>query len=131
MDIPLDILARLRSICLNLPEAYEELAWVGTRWCVRKKNFAHVLVIESGWPAAYAQAAGFDGTVLTFRAPPPLLDALRETGQPFFFPRWFPNIVGMRLSDITCWDHVAEHLTESYCVVAPKQLVSLIGVERS
>jgi hypothetical protein len=64
---PAPILATLRSMCLGLPEAHEELAWVGTRWCVRKRNFAHVLPIDAGWPPAYARAAGSDGpvTVLT------------------------------------------------------------------
>ena len=41
---------RRRLTCLDLPEAYEEQAWAGTRWMVRKKNFAHVLMIDRGWP---------------------------------------------------------------------------------
>jgi hypothetical protein len=42
--------AELRAICLGLPEAREERAWVGTRWMVGKKTFAHVLTVEDGWP---------------------------------------------------------------------------------
>ena len=45
-DFPLKIVTELRSVCLRLPEAYEEQAWVGTRWRIRKRTFAHVLVIE-------------------------------------------------------------------------------------
>jgi len=57
--VPDNILAKLRLACLDLPEAYEESAWVGTRWMVAKKNFAHVLMIDGGWPPAYARAAQF------------------------------------------------------------------------
>ena len=67
------VVASLRAICLALPEARQEDAWVGTRWRVRTKTFAHVLVVADGWPPAYARAAGIDGpaTVLTFRAAVP------------------------------------------------------------
>ncbi|GLZ30064.1 hypothetical protein Lesp02_22540 [Lentzea sp. NBRC 105346] len=119
---------RLREICLALPEAYQEQAWVGTRWCVRKKNFAHVLTIADGWPPAYARAAGQDGpvTVLTFRASGQELDALANAGHPFFKPVWFPDIVGMVLDAATDWAEVTELLTESYCLLAPKTLVERV-----
>ena len=58
IPVPHEILSRLRLACLDLPEALEEPAWAGTRWVVRKKNFAHVLMIDGGWPPAYALAAG-------------------------------------------------------------------------
>jgi hypothetical protein len=35
-DDPMDqILTRLRAICLALPDAHEEHAWVGIRWRIR------------------------------------------------------------------------------------------------
>lgn len=37
-QVPAAVLARLRAACLALPDAYEEQAWVGTRWMVRKKT---------------------------------------------------------------------------------------------
>jgi hypothetical protein len=119
---------RLRSVCRALPEVAEEQAWVGTRWTVRKKNFAHVVHIESGWPPAYAGAAGSDGpiTVLTFRAAGPELAALSASGPPFFKPVWFADIVGMVLDAETDWDEVEELLTESYCLLAPAKLVALV-----
>jgi hypothetical protein len=127
-DVPVDIVARLRSVCLALPETYEEPAWVGTRWRIRKHTFAHVLRIEAGWPPAYARAAGSDGpiTVMTFRSSGPELDALGRARHPFFRPVWFPDIVGMVLDGGVDWDEVAELLTESYCVLAPKKLVKLV-----
>lgn len=127
-QVPSDIVAKLASICLGLPEACEEPAWVGTRWMINKKNFAHVLMIDSGWPPAYAQAANSDGPiiVLTFRLPVARLDAPRFARAPFFRPRWFANIVGMVIDDRVDWDEVSDLLTESYCVLAPKKLVALV-----
>jgi hypothetical protein len=128
VDVPPAIVARLRSVCMALPEVYEERAWVGTRWMVRKRNFAHVLAIDTEWPAAYARAAGVDGpaVVLTFRSPSPELDALTNAGHPFFKPQWATDIVGMVLETDVDWDEVTELLTESYCVLAPRKLVEQV-----
>jgi hypothetical protein len=127
-DAPPKIVAALRAICLGLPAAYEEPAWVGTRWRVRKQTFAHVLSIDSGWPPAYARAAGTEGpiSVLTFRSSGPELAALTATGHPFFKPSWLADIVGMVLDAGVDWDEVAELVTESYCVLAPTKLVALV-----
>jgi hypothetical protein len=69
-DVPDTVVARLDRICRTLPEARQEEAWAGVRWCVGSKTFAHAVAIDGGWPPAYARAAGTDGpvTVLTFRA---------------------------------------------------------------
>lgn len=126
--VPPEIIARLGSICLGLPEVREEPAWTGTRWTIRKKNFAHVVMIDAGWPPAYARAAGSDGPVLvlTFRLPAHRLHARRFTRPPFFRPVWFPDIAGMTLGERVDWDEVADLLTESYCILAPKKLAGLV-----
>lgn len=127
---PASILARLRAICLGLPEAYEEAAWAGTRWMVRKRNFAHVLTIDGGWPPVYARAAGSDGplTVLTFRASGLLYDALRTAGPPFFHAawgtQWGTKVIGLAIGKGVDWKEVAALLTESYRLLAPKKLVA-------
>jgi hypothetical protein len=129
-EVPREIIARLRLVCLDLPEAHEEQAWVGTRWMVRKKNFAHVLLIDSGWPPAYAQAAGTEGPacVLTFRAARPALEAPRFRQPPFFRPVWFPDIVGVVLDERTDWYEVGALVTRSYCLLAPKRLAAMVEV---
>lgn len=128
LGVPPEIIAKLRLVCLDLPEAREESAWVGTRWVVRKKNFAHVLMIDAGWPPAYARAARSNGPicVLTFRSPSLVLDAPRFERPPFFRPVWWPNIAGMVIDATVDWDEVASLLVRSYCVLAPKKLVALI-----
>ena len=127
-DVPLEVLARIRLVCVALPQAYEESAWVGTRWRIRGRTFAHVLLIDSGWPPVYARAAGSDGpiTVMTFRSSDGELEALRRAGFPFFKPRWRADIVGMVLDAGTDWEEVAELITESYRILAPKRLVELV-----
>ena len=125
MTDPVD---HVRRLCLALPEVVEEQAWVGTRWVVRKRNVAHVVAIDAGWPPAYARALGSDGpaVVLTFRSSGPELDALTAAGLPFFKPVWFPDIVGLVLDDDTDWDEVAELVTDSYCLLAPRRLAALV-----
>jgi YjbR len=116
-DVPPDVLARVRSVCLGLPEVTENQAWAGTQWRIRKRTFAHVLTVDFT-----------DGpvTVVTFRASGPELDALRGTGHPYFRPAWGADAVGMVLDADADWDDVAELLTESYCLLAPRRLVALV-----
>lgn len=122
------IVDRLRAICLEFPEVREERAWVGTRWMIRSRNFAHVLVIDAGWPPAYARAAGTDGpvTVLTFRSSA-RLQAPRFSRAPFFKPAWWPDIAGVIIGAGTDWDEVADMAEGSYCLLAPKKLAAMVG----
>jgi hypothetical protein len=123
-----EVLAALRSICGSLPETVEEPAWVGVRWKVRDRTFAHVLVIDDGRPAAHAAAAGTDGpeTVLTFRSEGEELEVLRRSGRPYFFGGWGREVVGVVLDGTVGWDEVGELVTDSYCVLAPRKLVELV-----
>jgi hypothetical protein len=127
-DVDPRIVERLGAICLALPEVREEDAWVGTRWRVGAKTFAHVVAIVDGYPPAYAAAAGTAGpeTVLTFRAAGDELAALSALGAPFFKPVWFPDIVGLALGPEVDWTEVAELVTDSYCLLAPRQLAARV-----
>lgn len=130
-EVSQDLLERLRAICLLLPEVVEEQAWAGIRWTVRKRNFAHVVAIDEGWPPAYAEAAGTPGPahVLTFRSSGEELEVLSRAGPPFFKPVWFEGIVGMVLGedpDAVDWQEVAELVTESYLLLAPKALAAQV-----
>jgi hypothetical protein len=116
-DVPEDIEVRLRERCLALPDAYEERAWVGTRWMVRKRTFAHVLGVEAG-------AGPF--VVLSFRSVGDELEVLRHAGHPFFVLGWGRDAIGMVLDAATDWNEVREVVTESFCVLAPKKLTALV-----
>jgi hypothetical protein len=120
--VPAPALSRLRTLCLALPEVAEEAAWAGTRWVVRKKNFAHAVAIEDGWPPAYAEASGLhDGCVLTFRFDP-AHDVMRWSRPPFFRPPWFANIAGVELTGATDWNELETLVIDSYRVLAPGKL---------
>jgi predicted DNA-binding protein (MmcQ/YjbR family) len=127
-DVPPDILARLRPICLGLPQTYEELAWVGTRWRIRTRTFAHVLTVDPEHQMAYARAARTDEPVcvLTFRASGDELRALISGGYPFFKAGWGDDVVVMVLDTEVDWAEVAELLTESYRILAPKRLAATV-----
>jgi len=126
--IPDDILANLRTICSTLPEAYEEKAWVGHRWVIGKRTFAHVLSISDGWPPAYARVAGEIGPVfvLTFRSKGREHEPAKFAEYPYFRPDWFSNIVGLIIDDSIEWPEVEELLFTSYRVLAPKRSIELI-----
>jgi hypothetical protein len=123
-----EVLDQLRAICLALPEVCEEEAWVGVRWRIRTRTFAHVLIVDGGWPPAYARAAQSDGpiTVLMFRSSGIERDALRDGGPPFFGVPWRADEVGLVLGDLVDWTEVAELLTDSYCLLAPQKLTELV-----
>ena len=119
-----DVVRRLGSIALRLPEVHEEDAWTGARWRIRAKTFAHVMVAQRGFESAYREITGDDSTrtILTFRATGDELLALTHAGPPFYKPPWSPTIVGMVIDDDTDWAEVAELVTESYRLCAPQRL---------
>ncbi len=117
-DVPSDIEGRVRELCLGLPEAYEERAWVGSRWLVRKRTFAHVLglVVDDAGPLV----------VVTFRSQGEELEVLRRAGHPYVVLGWGRDALGMVLDADTDWGEVREIVTDSFCVRAPKKLVALV-----
>lgn len=132
-DLPPAVLTHLREICAALPETYEEPAWVGIRWRVRKQTFAHAVWVDADSTPAFDPVKvlldGPDSSVciVTFRSQGPELVALRNAGAPFFYAGWGRDVMGMVLEEGTDWDEVGELLTESYCVLAPKKLVALVA----
>ncbi len=132
-QVPSETIAKIAAICLVLPAAYEEQAWTGTRWMIGKKNFAHAVRIEDGWPPAYAQAAATPGpaTVLTFRSPLSKTEAPELWQRPFFKPVWFVDIFGVVLDEATDWKRVQDLLRGSYAALAPKKLLEEAGMHPS
>lgn len=116
-DPPDEVVARVRVACAHLPEIHEQKAWAGTRWMVRQRNFAQVLGVDRD---------GEHLVVLTFRSQGPELEVLQRTGHPFFRLGWGREVMGMILDDDTDWEEVAELVTESYCMLAPKKLVARV-----
>ncbi|TCO41972.1 hypothetical protein [Dokdonella fugitiva] len=124
---PQPVLANLRKICAGLPESCEENAWVGVRWRVRQKTFAHVLMLDEGWPPAYAEASGLQGPacLITFRTVEKAFQPERFNAPPFFRPKWFPDIMGLELDDPIDWADVSELVRRSYLHLAPRKLAAM------
>lgn len=127
-DLSPDVVARIGSICLALPEALEEDAWRGVRWRVRHRTFAHVAHVDPGDGSVFSRAAPVPRAVdvVTFRSSGEELEALVRTGYPFYKPEWSPTVVGLALEPDTDWAEVAELLTESYLLLAPRKLAALV-----
>lgn len=128
-DVPPEILDRLRPICAALPETYEEPAWIGVRWRIRKRTLAHVYVPDPERHLVYAQhlIAGEPAVMMTFRVPADELNGLTGSGFPFFRAGWGHNVAGVILGDHTDWTEITELLTDSYGEMAPKFLVARIA----
>ena len=128
-DVPAEILDRLRPICRGLPETYEEPAWIGIRWRIRQRTFAHVYTPDPERHPVYARhlADGEPPTVMTFRVPADELLGLAGSGFPFFRADWGHNVAGAFLGDYTDWTEIAELVTDSYCEMAPKFLAARVA----
>ena len=81
-----DVVARVASTALALPDAYEQDAWTGVRWRVRNRTFAHVMVSQEGYTSAYRDMTGVTRptTVLTFRSSGDELHALAHMARRSF-----------------------------------------------
>ncbi|SDP22433.1 YjbR protein [Pedococcus dokdonensis] len=127
-DLDPALVARVASICLALPETHEQDAWIGVRWRIRQRTFAHLAHVDPSGGSVFGLAArlGTPADVITFRSAGAELDALVHSGLPFYKPDWSPSVVGMVVDARTDWEEVTELLTDSYCLMAPKKLARLV-----
>lgn len=108
---------RLRVIALSLPETSEQRTWGHPTFRVNQKMFAACSDDDGG------------RSTMSCKAAPGEQPALLARGEPFFMPSyvgskgWIGIDLGWRDLD---WDEVAELVTESYCLVAPKRLSKLV-----
>ena len=110
----------MRVVCARLPEAYEEQAWTGRRWRIRKNTVCHVFAVDT--PEG-------DKTMMTFLPRPPALEALRNAGHPFFTGLHGPDVVGFVFDESTDWEEVFELLSDCYRIMAPKKLIAVLDAE--
>ena len=127
-DLAPELVARVAAICLALPETHEQDAWIGVRWRIRQRTFAHLAHVDPVGGSVFGLAArlGSPADVITFRSSGEELQALVHCGLPFYKPDWSPHVVGMVIGADTDWDEVAELMADSYCLMAPKKLARLV-----
>jgi predicted DNA-binding protein (MmcQ/YjbR family) len=126
IQIPADIVERIRTLCLALPEVtmrvdYSEVRQRSTAWSydIRRRSFC-LLVAREG-------ATGQPVPLLVLRASPEEREALLAVGHPFFAPRAGRNRIGVLLTGATDWAEIRELVIESYRILAPKKLIALLG----
>ena len=104
--------ARLRTICLKLPDAVEQVAWGDPTYRVRGKIFA-------------MEKRG-DGRVSVWCKAPPGSQAVLIGADPkrFFSPPYVgpKGWIGVRLDRAPDWDEVTAIVVRSYRLIAPKTL---------
>jgi hypothetical protein len=125
VEVPEDILERVRTLCLALPEVTVRVDGSLTRtrstahsFDIRRRSFC-LLVAREG-------RAGRPVPLLVLRAGPDEREALLSIGHPFFASRAGRDRIGVLLTDGTDWEEIRELVTDSYRVLAPKKLTALL-----
>jgi hypothetical protein len=112
------ILARLRDVCLALPEVTERLSHGSPTWFVRDKKTV----------ATYVDNHHGDGRLAIWCPAPPGVQGTLVTEEPdrFFVPAYVGHRgwLGVRLDRDLDWDEVAGIIEDAYRMVAPKKLVA-------
>jgi hypothetical protein len=109
--------ARLRAICLALPEANEELMRRGPSYRVADKIFA----LERPWN---------DWLALWCKVPEGLREILLQAEPAWFFiPPYFgaKGWIGVGLDEAADWREIDAFIRRSYRLVAPKRLAKLVA----
>jgi predicted DNA-binding protein (MmcQ/YjbR family) len=114
-----DRLARVRKICLRLPEASEKEAWGDPTWRVRDRIFA----MQKGNYAGGRPS-------LWLKVPDGFQSVLVESDpKRFFVPPYVGHKgwIGVYLDDKRIdWDEIGSLVQQSYRLIAPKRLAAKV-----
>ena len=114
-DVPDHVLAEARSIARRLPETSEVRTTVGVEIKIRRSTFAYVFAIDDPDRGVVP--------MIVVRADPAEREALLAGGHPYFATGSGRDRLGIVIDDSTDWDEIAELMTESYRLLAPKKLI--------
>ena len=114
-------LARVRKICLALPEATERLSHGAPTFFVRdKKSFV-----------TYVDDHHSDGRLALWCAAPPGMQRglVRANPEQLFVPPYvgFRGWIGVRLDRDPDWDDIERVIREAYVAIAPKTLARRVS----
>ena len=122
-EVPEDIVERIRTLCLALPEVTVRIDDSQSRarsaahsFDVRRRSFCLLVAV--------ADPTGKAVPLLVLRANPEEREALLSIGHPFFPSRAGRDRIGVLLTDDTDWEEIRELVTESYRILAPKKLTA-------
>jgi YjbR len=127
LEVPDDIVERVRGVCLALPEVtvrvdYSRIEARSTAYSfdIRRRSFCLLVAV------AVAGRAGQQAPLLVVRAEREEREALLSSGLPFFVPRAGRDRLGVLLTGDTNWAEIRELVTDSYRKLAPQKLIALL-----
>jgi predicted DNA-binding protein (MmcQ/YjbR family) len=125
VEVPEDIVERIRTLCLALPEVTVRVDASLSRarstahsFDIRRRSFCLLVALED--------SAGRPVPLLVLRAGPEEREVLLSIGHPFFAARAGCDRIVVLLTDDTDWAEIRELVTESYRILAPKKLTALL-----
>jgi predicted DNA-binding protein (MmcQ/YjbR family) len=125
VEVPENIVERIRTLCLALPEVTVRVDYSLTRtrstaqsFDIRRRSFCLLVAVE--------HPTGKPVPLLVLRASPEDREALLSAGHPFYAPRAGHDRIMVMLTDNTDWEEIRELVTESYRILAPKKLTALL-----
>ena len=125
IEVPEDIVERIRTLCLALPEVTvrvdESLTTqrsTARSFDIRRRSFCLLVARED--------SAGKPVPLLVLRACLDERDALLSIGHPFFASRAGRDRIVVVLTGDTDWEEIRELVTGTYRILAPKKLTALL-----
>jgi predicted DNA-binding protein (MmcQ/YjbR family) len=125
VEVPEDIVERVRALCLALPEVTVRIDYSQTdvrstarSFDIRRRSFCLLV--------AYEDSSGKPVPLLVLRVGPGEREALLSTGHPFLASRAGRDRIVVVLTGDTNWEEIRELVTESYRILAPKKLTALL-----
>jgi YjbR len=125
VEVPDDIVERVRMLCLALPEVTVRIDYSLVRarstaqsFDIRRRSFCLLVARED--------PAGQPVPLLVLRASPEERKALLSIGHPFFASRAGRDRIVVLLTNDTDWAEIRELVIESYRILAPKKLTALL-----
>jgi hypothetical protein len=125
VEVPKNIVERIRTLCLALPEVTVRVDYPRIRarstaqsFDIRRRSFCLLVAREN--------SAGKPVSLLVLRAGREERQALLATGYPFFASRAGRDRIVVVLTGDTCWEEIRELVTDSYRILAPKKLTALL-----
>jgi predicted DNA-binding protein (MmcQ/YjbR family) len=121
IDIDPQILAPLREICLDYPEAAESVAFGSPTFQIRTKNFAMVHKPDDRVAVWCKAPAGVQEAYIASEPD-------RYFKPPYLGPKgWVAAWISPECNPD--WDEIADIVDESYRLIAPKRLVAVLDEE--
>ena len=125
VEVPEDIVERIRTLCLALPEVTvrADSSLTAARstahsFDIRRRSFCLLVALED--------STGNPVPLRVLRVGPDEREALLSIGHPFVASRAGRDRIVVVLTDDTDWKEIRELVTESYRILAPKKLAALL-----